>query len=451
MNDRRENQAENTFAFSPDQEFAADSISFEELLNSSSTKPERPTTTHTAPKKKKKKGNIKAIIWIIVIVMLSVGLAYGVLRVAFDYLGVGFDLSHGIGRSGAVDLDIKAGTSTAKIAKMLDENDVINCPNVFRLYSKLKHYDGKYRYGLYHFERGMDYDEISRTLTTEGMKATDVQIRIPAYKVSKENPVSSSIAQIADLMEQNHVCYASDFRVLASYEFDKAILNLNTTHGTKYEYSDFDYDFVKQIPAEAVQRRLEGYLLPETYHFLCHSQEEYDTMPNSVFFAYKAIDTMLSMFDERLGDELRTQSKKSGYSVHELVTMASIVQQEAGTADPADAARVARVFYNRLEGVNWEGPRRLESDPTKTFADSVLHDTRYDTYSAEGLPPGPILLPEEGALHAVANPASDPKDQKVTYFVTDAKGQFYFNETYSGHLKTIADLKAKGLWLYTRF
>ena len=102
--------------------------------------------------------------------------------------------------------------------------------------------------------------------------------------------------------------------------------------------------------------------------------------------------------------------------------------------------KVAAVFYNRLESPDWLGPRKLESDPTMKYP---YGNGRYNTYETEGLPPGPLCAPSENAILAAASPE---ENFTATYFVTDNKMNFYYNNSLSAHQKTINKLKAEGKW-----
>jgi UPF0755 protein len=128
------------------------------------------------------------------------------------------------------------------------------------------------------------------------------------------------------------------------------------------------------------------------------------------------------------------------HSPYELVTLASIVEKETGKAD--ERPRVASVFYNRLQK-----HMRLQSDPTIVYGlvggrgtlgrpitrAEVEKPTVYNTYTIEGLPPGPIANPGRAALEAVANPS---RTQDL-YFVADGTGGHTFAETYDQHQRNV--------------
>ncbi len=128
-------------------------------------------------------------------------------------------------------------------------------------------------------------------------------------------------------------------------------------------------------------------------------------------------------------------------SIEEFVTLASIVEKETGKAD--ERTRVAGVFINRINR-----RMRLQSDPTIIYGlvggkgslgraltrDDVQRPTPYNTYTIDGLPPGPIANPGRASLEAVANPSRT----KELYFVADGTGGHVFAATYQEHLKNVA-------------
>jgi UPF0755 protein len=133
-------------------------------------------------------------------------------------------------------------------------------------------------------------------------------------------------------------------------------------------------------------------------------------------------------------------------TLDQLLTLASMIQAEA--ADKDDMAKVSSVFHNRLNSGGKDDLLRLRSDPTtyypyrqKSLVPAELRDTyksRYDTYTIEGLPPGPICNPGMDAIDAALNPA----DTDYYYFCHDAKGKAYYAKTNTQHQ---ANLKKAGL------
>jgi UPF0755 protein len=189
------------------------------------------------------------------------------------------------------------------------------------------------------------------------------------------------------------------------------------------------------IKEEGIYYPLEGYLFPDTYNFNKNSKIE------------DIIEYMLDNTDKKLTSIWKDNNK---YSIHEIMTMASIVELEASNSD--DRAGVAGVFYNRLES-GWS----LGSDVTTYYGLKLSLNERdlttqelnevndYNTRSssmAGKLPISPICMPSLESIEAAIN----PEDHNYYYFVADKNGKTYFNKTSSEHVTTVAKLKKDGLW-----
>ena len=340
------------------------------------------------------KKSIKTVIWIIVIFAISILLALTILLLASEFLGIGLN------RGNQCVVEIEKGVGTAKIAAELKEQGAISSELLFRLYSKVTGKDGTYQYGVYTFKNELGYGEIAEMLQAEGAVAQSVKVTIPEQ---------ASMDDIMKILEESGVCTKSDFR--------------NAVKNGKY-----DYDFVAEIPVSEVHYKFEGYLFPDTYEFYNYDSAE---------CAELAIRKMLQNLDNKLTEEVREQIKQSGYTIHEVLTMASVVELEA-SASTKDMPKVAAVFYNRLK---WDEPKKLGSSPTMDYP---FGDGKYDTNVNEGLPPGPLCAPSEKAILAAANPT---KDFTATYFVTDSDMNFYYNNSLAAHNQTIQNLKKQGKWL----
>lgn len=354
-------------------------------------------------KKDKKGGNpvIKSIIWILSIIIVSCSLAFGIIYAGADFMGIGF------GRGENCVVEIEPGTPASTIAEQLNDCGAVKIPMLFRLYAKFTGYDSQFKYGVYTFNNEAGYEALAQMLITDGAKAESVTVKIPEY---------ATIDDIAVLLSDAGVCTKSDFI--------DAVQN-----------GDYNIDFVNEIPKAKVHYRLEGYLFPDTYDFYSYDSAE---------CAYLAVEKMLKALEEKFTDDMLKAIGESDYTFHELMTMASIVESESANGSAEDRAKVAAVFYNRLEGNNWDGPKLLQTDPSTYYP---YGNGRYNTYETEGLPPGPLGAPSLNSIKAALYPQ---QNFNATYFVTDKNADFYFNETLAGHNKIIAELKQKGLWLYTQ-
>lgn len=172
-------------------------------------------------------------------------------------------------------------------------------------------------------------------------------------------------------------------------------------------------------------RSLEGYLFPETYHFAARTPAE------------EVVGTLVESFTTHFDASLRERARQIGWSVHEVVTLASIVEAEAVFDE--ERPRVAAVYRNRLEQ-GW----KLEADPTVAYAlgkegERLLFrdlevDSAYNTYVHAGLPPGPINSPGLASMRAVLWP--EPGFDAL-YFVADGRGGHVFSETWQEHRRAV--------------
>ena len=215
-----------------------------------------------------------------------------------------------------------------------------------------------------------------------------------------------TLTEAFKLLEQNEVC---------SYD---ALMN------TAQNYGFTDYKVYSDIPVDENRCfKLEGYLFPDTYDFFL------DEAPESV------IGRFLSNSDVKITDEMRQRATELGYTMDEIITIASIIQAEG--AFPDDAATIAGIIYNRLD----DG-MRLEMDSTYFYVEDDIvslvgeeniekYKAIYNTYECSSLPQGPVCNPGMFAINA----ALYPEETDYYYFCHDSSGNTYYAETYSEHLR----------------
>lgn len=175
----------------------------------------------------------------------------------------------------------------------------------------------------------------------------------------------------------------------------------------------------------------EGYLFPDTYFF-----------PKGVS-AEKILSTMIHRFRQVFTSEMAQQAEKEGLSVHQAVTLASIIEKETG----ADSERplVSSVFHNRLKR-----RMRLESDPTVIYGIAqfdgnitrrhLTTPTPYNTYTRQGLPPGPIASPGAKSLLAAVYPAQSD----YLFFVSRQDKTHQFSRTWNEHQQAVSRYQLGG-------
>ncbi len=368
-------------------------------------------------KKGKKRTTLKNVIWIASILIVSATIGISLVLGIFDFMGMGF------GRGAIVQMDIPEGASTTVIAEKLEEAGAVKMPLLFKLYSKVKGYDSQYKYGLYTFNNEAGYSAIADMLVNDGAKAESVKVTIPegtgindyTHIVDGEE---KTIKGIATILEEKGVCSKKDF----IYALNEVALNT---------------ELLKNCNEGKTYYSLEGYLFPDTYDFYSYDSAE---------CAQMVIEKMIGQTENKITDDMYKRAEKMGYSMNEILTMASIIQMESGQ-NTNEMKNVAAVFYNRLDSKNFS---TLGSSPTCYYGGSFRNDDgRYDTYKAKGLPPGPLCSPGLDAINAALYPATD-KDG-FYYFVTDKQGNFYFHKTLAEQNATIAKLQQGDNWVYETF
>ncbi len=289
---------------------------------------------------------------------------------------------------------IKTGCSLNQISNRLYEERLIKNPLLFRLYLQLKGWATKVQAGYYQLNSTMSSQEIAKRLVV-GNVAT--------YKVTF--PEGMTIEEMGNL--------------LADRGLDKErFISL-----AKSRLNPFD-------PKEEETRyNLEGFLFPDTYQIPYGSNEE------------DIIEIMLKEFETKIKG-LEEELAESEYSLYEIITMASLIQDEAKLE--AEGPIIASVIYNRLEE-----NMRLQIDATiqyilperksRLLYSDLEVDSSYNTYRNYGLPPGPINNPGIEAIRSALSPA----DTDYLYYVVIEGDKHKFTKSYKEHLEVQKRLKYK--------
>jgi UPF0755 protein len=301
--------------------------------------------------------------------------------------------------STAVVFTINPGESAATIAPRLQREGLVADSQLFLYVVRYRGLDAQLEAGEYELRADMTMEEIIDNLQHGRLR--EVTVTIPEGKRAEE---------VAALLEESGI--------VDSESFMAAVRSGSTA-----------YDFLSDRPADA-PTTVEGYLFPETYRI----PVDYD--------AAQILDLLLSTFGERFTVEMRQAAANEGLTVHQVVTLASIVEREAVVAE--ERPIIASVYLNRLEQGMY-----LQSDPTVQYAlgyqedtgqwwkipmsldEDVQVDSPYNTYMYPGLPPGPICSPGLASIEAVLNPADTP----YLFFFSKFDGSHAFAETYEEHLR----------------
>ena len=196
--------------------------------------------------------------------------------------------------------------------------------------------------------------------------------------------------------------------------------DINTLLNTDYDFNKYfnSTKILEQYKVDASS--LEGYLYPDTY-YLYH-----DSSPEEI------IDILLSEFWKKFDENLQDRANQLGFSVHEVVTLASIIEGEAML--DSERSTISSVYHNRLK-INM----KLQADPTiqyiipgppKTLSNRDLRiKSDYNTYQNYGLPPGPINNPGIASIKA----ALYPEDTNFLFFVAQGDGSHAFTTNEKDH------------------
>lgn len=344
---------------------------------------------------------VKAISYILVIIIVSVSLAISVIM-------VGNDMFAFVKSDEMVMITVPDYASIDDIATLLSENGIIKYSAAFKLYAKSVKDDGKFVAGEYTVSPSMDYEDLLAAFKEKKSTGT-TKIMIPE---------GYTVDEIIDLMVSRGIG-----------EKEKYIDVINNY--------DFNYWFITELEENGYSEdryyRLEGYLFPDTYEFYVESSE------------VTVINKLLYRFKQMYSAKMKESATTLGYTTDEIVTLASMIEKESKFT--VDRANISSVFTNRLR--NPSNFPMLQSDATIMYAihhmtgerkqhltdEDLLLDTPYNSYLYKGLPPGPISNPGYSSLMYALSPASTT----YYYFLTDATGYAHFASTYPEHQQNIRD------------
>jgi UPF0755 protein len=331
------------------------------------------------------------------------------------------------GKGQVVDVEIRAGMGFPQVASLLSKKGIIEKPTWFRLYAMWRGDTTNVKQGKYQLSDKLTPKQVLDLLVA-GVKEKTVDVALP--------PGENMLEYFARL-EAAHVAKAADLEALAR---DPGFLTAHAIGGDS----------------------VEGYLFPDTYNF------RVDDDPKRV------LEKLIRRFQDQWNQLVKANPKslqrlrdRMKWSERDVLVMASIVEKEA--VSPGEQPRIAQVFINRLTDPAFQ-PKRLETDPTirygcigptrksaacsewlKTCETDPANpaappkcprlrraqlddkDNVYNTYTHEGLPPGPIANPGAGAIRAVL----DPDGSNFFYFVAKSPTEHAFARTYEEHNKNV--------------
>ena len=298
-----------------------------------------------------------------------------------------------------VKFNVYPGDSAATIAQRLERERIIKNSWSFELQARWRGLESRLEVGEYVLSRDMKVSDILARLQQGRYIGSRITI-----------PEGWRATQIADLLQKEGAVGRDEFlKLMADGRLGDGILP-------------------KRPPGSS----LEGYLFPDTYQL------------SGNVTASRAIEMMLQTFSRRFDRDLQQRAGDMGLTVHQVVTLASIVEREAVVA--SERPLMAGVYLNRLEA-----GMRLEADPTVQYAvaetrvpsanywkaeltkSDLAADSPYNTYRYTGLPPGPISNPGLASLQGVL----EAENTDYLYFVAREDGSHVFAKTFDEHLANV--------------
>lgn len=369
----------------------------EEKISSQRTPSAVKRTPH---KKQKSKGVASTYMFFLVVIVLSMMLSIYAVLCMNDVLAITKTTSNV-----TVNLSEQLNDMNEAV-DILADNGLIKCKNFCKLFAKFRETQvgPQWRNGVYYedkgYEAGVYY--LNAKMGLEGMLQTLQGNATTAETVTLIFPEGFTVPEIVDKLVANEVC-------------DKAALL------AVIETTDFSYSLVNSLEAkEEVPYRLEGYLFPDTYDFYVGES------------ASSTLKKFLSNGDAKITEKYRNRAKELGYSMHEIITIASIIQMEAGSE--SQMKEISSVIHNRLsDKANFpylgceSTTDYIKNKVAPSLASTSAHTSEYylDYYNtnqkALGLPAGPICNPGIAAINA----ALYPDDTDYYYFFHDIKGNLY--------------------------
>ena len=298
-------------------------------------------------------------------------------------------------------VEVTAEDSVSTVADKLQDAGLIKYKWFFKLYAGISHADKKIGIGTYTLNTEMDYRALILGMHNSSGNLT-------AETVTVTIPEGYTMRQTIRLLAEKGV------------NTEENLLEAAKT-------ATYDYSFINNNSEDP--SRLEGYLFPDTYEFFVNEDPSH------------AICRLLDNFSQRMDDELMTQVEESGYSLEEILIIASLIEKET---DGKDRTNIASVIYNRLNNVG-ETYHKLEIDAAviyglgyangENYAGPLTQadlnkDTPYNLRMHEGLPPTPICNPGLASIRA----ALEPADTNYYFYALGKDGVHHFFKTYREHV-----------------
>ena len=344
-------------------------------------------------KKRRRNGFLRFVTWLLFVILASLALS-----------GVGWLLANDFAAFNKEPLTatvtVTKDDNLRTVADKLKDEGLIEYKWFFKLFGRVAHAEGKIGIGEHELNTQMDYNALINGMRSSSGSLNSETVRIVI-------PEGYTVRQIAALLAK--------YGVNTEEELLDAAANY-----------DFTHSFITGAKGDVT--RLEGYLFPDTYEFYVNGNPA------------TALAKMLNNFANKMDDTLMEQVNASGYSLSQIITIASLIEKET---DGHDRANIASVIYNRLNRVG-ETYRLLQIDASQIYglgerytgkltqADLDI-DTPYNTHMHEGLPPTPIANPGIASIRA----ALEPAQTGYFFYALGTDGVHHFFDTYAKFLSFV--------------
>ncbi len=349
--------------------------------------PEAPRAARRAPRKRRRSSMgvtvLVAMLYVVSVLAIAFVMATLGWRWANDLLALN-KTEH------TASVVIEAGESVEDVAQSLYEEGLIDYPVLFQIFAAFTGKAENISSGTYELNTTMDYNALLNNISASSSVRETVTVTIPE---------GYTVEEIFELLETQGVCTVEELEEAAMTE-------------------EYDYSFLQGLEQDDPYW-MEGYLFPDTYEFYVDGD------------AHVALSRMLYNYSQKFDSEMRARAEILGYTQHEIMIIASIIEEETDGSDQRD---IASVIYNRLE-TDGETDGYLQMDSTIQFIleerkeelteEDLAIDSPYNTYLYPGLPAGPISNPGMEAIEA----ALYPNSTTYYYFILGNDGQTHFFST----------------------
>jgi len=303
---------------------------------------------------------------------------------------------------------VEDGESVGQIADRLEEKQIIRNAWIFKKYLVFKNMDKEIQSGQFKVVYPITLARVASSLKSAIRQDEEIITIIPGWDLRdiaeylQEKGIIGNKNELYSLLGESAVLYDGVFKKAPKLSYNIKLLD-DKSNNVSYE----------------------GYLAPDTYRIFVSATLE------------EVVEKLINQQNKLITSDMYRDAKNAGRSIHDILTMASILEREVRT--PEDKAKVADIFWRRYEN-SWA----LQADSTVHYAVNKSGDVfttqedrnstnPWNTYQYAGLPPGPISSPSLGSIKA----AIYPQKNNNWYFLTTLDGEVKYAQDLDGHNKNV--------------